>query len=297
MQARAKDFQIRDRTMEKTPKTEHNANNSAGTATLAGEKPPVRSAAPPHSSTLAYAFWASVPVMAGYIVLGFGFGVLLQKAGYSWIWALVMSAAIYAGSMQYVAVDLLSAGASLITAALMTLMVNIRHLFYGITMLRPYQDAGRAKPYLIFALTDETFSLVCSPELPGDADRKKYYLYLSAMNQCYWIFGSVLGAVLGEQLNFNSLGIDFSMTALFTVIFVEQWEQSRNHIPALCGVGISLLCLILFGPSRFLIPSMLLIAAAMFLLRPLMDKDEVLQGRAEPAASEEHRDEGKGVQP
>ncbi len=215
--------------------------------------------------TLKYAFLSSLPVMAGYIVLGIGFGVLLQDKGYGWWWAALMSLTVYAGSMQYVAVDLLAGGASVMAAAMMTLLVNIRHLFYGLTMLDRYSDTGRKKPYLIFSLTDETFSLVCSPQLPQGVDEKKYYFYVSVMNQCYWITGSVIGAAAGAALSFNSAGIDFAMTALFVVIFVEQWEKTRQHLPAVSGVLISALCRLVFGASGFLIPSMVGITAAMFL--------------------------------
>ncbi len=222
--------------------------------------------------TVKYAFRASLPVMAGYIVLGVGFGILLESAGYSWVWAFVMSLAIYAGSMQYVTINLLTGGASFITAALMTLMVNIRHLFYGITMLEKYKDTGASKPYLIFSLTDETFSLVCSPELPEDVSRKKYYLFVSLFNQFYWIAGSVIGAVIGSAAALNTAGIDFSMTALFTVIFIDQWEKAPSCVPALCGLAISALCLFVFGTSSFLIPSMVGITVAMFIMKPFMEK-------------------------
>ncbi len=218
-------------------------------------------------STIRYAFVSSLPVMAGYIVLGTGFGVLLQDKGYNWLWAALMSVTIFAGSMQYVAVDLLSGGATLIAAALMTVLVNIRHLFYGLTMLEKYNDTGWRKPYLIFALTDETFSLVCSPNLPEDVDRKNYYFFLSLMNQCYWITGSIIGAVAGAALSFNSAGIDFAMTALFVVIFVEQWEKTKQHLPALAGVAITVVCRLLFGTESFLIPSMIGILVAMFLIK------------------------------
>lgn len=205
--------------------------------------------------------------MAGYVVLGMGFGILFQSKGYGWWWAMLMSLTVYAGSMQYVAIDLISGGASLITTALMTLMVNIRHLFYGITMLDRYKDAGASKPYLIFALTDETFSLVCSPDLPEKVDEKRYYLLVSLFNQCYWVVGSVVGAILGSALTFDSRGIDFSMTALFVVIFVEQWEKTKNHLAAVVGMVISVVCLLIFGADSFLIPSMIGITAALFLLK------------------------------
>ena len=212
-------------------------------------------------NTLKYAWKASIPVMAGYVVLGIGFGVLLEDKGYGWWWAALMSLTIYAGSMQYVAVDLLAGGATIVSAALM----NIRHVFYGLTMLEKYNAAGREKPYLIFALTDETFSLVCSAQLPEGIDEKKYYLYVSLLNQCYWVVGSVIGAVAGTVIPFSSTGIDFAMTALFVVIFVEQWEKTKQHFPAVSGIVISVLCRIVFGASGFLIPAMIGILAAMLL--------------------------------
>lgn len=217
--------------------------------------------------TIKYSLKASLPVMAGYLVLGAGFGILLESKGYGWWWAAFMSLTIYAGSMQYVAIDLLSAGASLITSAIMTLMVNIRHLFYGITMLEKYKNTGLKKPYLIFALTDETFSLVCSADLPKNIDTNKYYLFVSLFNQCYWVFGSIFGGLIGGAVAFNSAGIDFSMTALFIVIFIEQWEKTKQHLPAITGVVISIICLLIFGTSNFLIPSMIAITIALFIER------------------------------
>lgn len=205
--------------------------------------------------------------MAGYIVLGTGFGILLAGKGYSFWWALLMSLVIYAGSMQYVGVGLLGSGAAVISTALMTLMVNARHLFYGISMLEKYKGTGAMKPYLIFALTDETYSLVCDPKLPEEVNGKWYYFLVSALNQSYWVLGSFLGAFLGNALSFNTTGIDFSMTALFVVIFVEQWESTRNHIPALLGLSISFLCLLAFGADNFLIPAMIGITIGLFLLK------------------------------
>ena len=222
--------------------------------------------------TIRYAFVRSLPIMAGYIVLGLGFGVLLQSKGYGAGWALAMGGLIYAGSMQYVAIDLLAGGASLISAAIMTLMVNARHLFYGISMLERYKDTGAAKPYLIFALTDETYSVVCSGDVPEGVDRKKYYFWVSLFDQLYWVVGCAAGALLGSVLPFDTTGIDFSMTALFLVVMTEQWRAGKDHTPALVGLGVSLICLAIFGSSNFLIPSMLGITAALTLLRSPMEK-------------------------
>ena len=227
------------------------------------------------NKTLLYSFKASLPVMAGYVVLGMGFGILLQSKGYAWWWSLLMSATIYAGSMQYVAIDLLTSAASLITTALMTLLINIRHLFYGISMLKDYKDTGAKKPYLIFSLTDETFSLVCSANLPNGVEKNKYFLFVSLFNQFYWVFGSVLGSIIGSSLPIDFTGIDFAMTALFVVIFVEQWESAKNHTPAIIGLICSVISLIIFGASDFLIPAMILITVSLFIGRKWLDKEGV----------------------
>lgn len=212
-------------------------------------------------NTLKSAFIATIPVLTGYFVLGFGFGIILKSAGYGIFLAFAMSLLIYAGSMQYVAVGLLTGGASVITAALTTLMVNARHLFYGISMLSKYKHTGKRKPYLIFALTDETYSLVCNDTLPvAPEQRTNYYFFVSLLNHAYWIIGSVAGAVAGTLIKFNSEGIDFALTALFLTVFLEQWLTAKKHVPAVIGVVASVLCLIIFGSESFLIPSMLIIA-------------------------------------
>ena len=216
----------------------------------------------------------TMPVMAGYIVLGIGFGVLLKVNGYGLFWALIMSIFIYAGSAQYVGVGLISGGASILTTALTILMVNARHLFYGISMINKYKGAGKKKPYLIFALTDETYSIVCDGEYPEGVDKYKYWFLISLFNQFYWVLGSVLGSVIGSIIKFDSKGIDFSMTALFVTVFVEQWLSTKEHRPALIGIGISVLCLLVFGADRFLIPTMILIVIALFLLRGVIERRE-----------------------
>lgn len=227
---------------------------------------------------LKYAFKHSLPIMAGYIVLGTGFGILLESKGYGIGWALLMSTFIYAGSMQYVAIDLMTGGASLIQAALMTVMVNARHLFYGISMIETYKDMEKYKPYLIFSLTDETYSLVCNANVPKGAEKKKYYFLLSLFNQCYWIIGSIIGSLAGSLIQFNTAGIEFSMTALFVVVFIEQWKSSISHISAMAGVISSVICLFLFGPERFIIPSMIAITVLLTLLKKILCMDKAVNG-------------------
>lgn len=215
------------------------------------------------------AFAASIPVMAGYVVLGIGFGMLLQTRGYGVLWALAMSLFIFAGSMQYVAIDLLSGGISLITTALTTVAVNARHLFYGISMVDKYKEQkGFLRKYFLFwTLTDETYSLVCNEEAAKSGDANSYYFYVSIFDYAYWVTGSVLGSLLGEVFPFSTEGIDFSLTALFLTVFVEQWLTTKNHLAAIVGVAASVLCLFFFGSDRFLIPAMVVIAAALILLR------------------------------
>ena len=213
-------------------------------------------------------FLNTLPVMAGYLFLGTGFGMLLHAKGYGILCSAAMSVFIYAGSMQYLAVDLLSGGAGLITAAVTTLMVNARHLFYGISMIEKYKDCGWRKPYLIFALTDETYSLNCGGAPEDVSDSKTYYFLVSLFNQCYWVSGSILGVLVGSILPVSTEGIDFALTALFVTVFVEQWKSTEDHIPALIGVLSSLICLLLFGAGNFLIPAMVLITLALTLYKP-----------------------------
>lgn len=211
------------------------------------------------------AFVKTLPVMAGYLVLGIGFGILLRGAGFGVWYALAMSVFIYAGSMQYVGVGLLAGGASVLSTMLTTVMVNARHLFYSISMIESYKDAGKYKPYMIFALTDETYSLLCDGKVPDGVNANRYRFLVSLFNHCYWVTGCVLGSLLGAVLPFSAAGIEFSMTALFIASFTEQWLNTRDHVPALTGLLSTLLCLVLFGPDRFLIPAMLLMTLALTL--------------------------------
>lgn len=226
--------------------------------------------------TLKSAFPLTVPVMAGYLFLGMAFGISLQSKGQNFLWALFMSLFIYAGSMQFVAVNLLATGASFLSTALMTLMVNARHLFYGLSMLDKYKDTGKFKPYLIFALTDETYSLTATNSVPEGLHKGVFYFMISLLNQIYWITGSVIGAILGSLISFNPKGIDFVMTALFVTIFLEQWLSTKEHLPAIIGIIITLVFFFLLGPLNFIIPSLLGITIVLSLLKPIIEKRRLL---------------------
>lgn len=201
------------------------------------------------------AFIKTLPIMAGYLVLGMGFGILLKVNGYGLLWALAMSIFIYAGSMQFVGISLISGAVSPVSAAMTTLMVNARHIFYGISMINRYKGAGLKKIYLMTALTDETYSLVCHDD-GKEENVHLYYFLISLLDQFYWVLGSAAGSLLGAVIPFDTTGIDFSMTALFVTVFVDQWLTADKHSPALIGLGVSALCLLIFGSDSFLLPSM-----------------------------------------
>lgn len=213
------------------------------------------------------AFTATIPVLCGYLFIGLAFGVMLRDAGWGTPWAFLSSLTIYAGSGQYLLVSLLASGASVMTVAVMTLLLNCRHIFYGLSFLETFHQMGRSKWYMIFSLTDETYSLLCSLKTPNGVDPNNMRLAVAVLDHIYWIGGSVLGAVVGSMLPFDSTGIDFAMTALFTVIFIEQWISAKCHIPALLGLGAAALALALLGADNFILPAMLAICVMLAALR------------------------------
>ncbi len=212
------------------------------------------------------AFRQSLAIFPGYMVLGTGFGVLMCSKGFNLFHCLAMSVFIYAGSMQYAGVDLLSLPAGIISTAMMTIMVNIRHLFYGVAMISRYQKLQHHKLYDIFALTDETFSIACNADTEG-IDEDSYYFYLSLFNHLYWISGTLIGAILGDILPIDFSGIDFSMTALFIVIVLNQWENHENHLIVIMSFIISVICIVIFGSKDFLIPAMIGIVIMLMVMR------------------------------
>lgn len=210
-----------------------------------------------------FAFLQSVPVMLGYIFLGIAFGLMLQDAGYSFLWAFLASLVIYAGSMEFVLVTLLSGGASLFYSALMTLFINGRHIFYGLSFIEKFRSMGKKYPYMIFSLTDETYSVLCGLRTPDGMNEKTISFLIALFDHCYWIAGSVLGAIIGQLITYDTTGVDFCMTALFVVIVINQWLDSKEHRPAIIGGIIAVLCLVFMGADRFLLPAMTLTAAVL----------------------------------
>lgn len=216
---------------------------------------------------------ASIPTLAGYGVMGIAFGLLMADIGFSPLWAALMGLIIYGGTMQFIAVDLLANSTPLLTVALVTFLVHSRHIFYSISMIDKYKDRGKARPYLFYALTDETYALVNLP-IEEEIDKKKYDLYLSLLNQIYWISGNILGALLGSFSLFNTEGVDFAMTALFIVIFIEQLFTTDEYYPAIVGIVASLFSLFIFGPDNFLLPSMLLIMGSLLIINYIKNKSD-----------------------
>ena len=220
------------------------------------------------------AFPHTIPILTGFLFLGTTYGIYARSSGLSLWYPILMSLTIFAGSMEFVAVDLLRGAFLPLQAFLMTLMVNARHLFYGVSMLERYRNTGWKKPYLIFGLCDESFSINCSARIPEGIDRGWFLFFITLLNQLYWVCGAALGSVFGSFLHFNTQGLGFVMTAMFVVIFLEQWLKEKDHTTSLIGLILPILFLIIFGADRFMIPAMLSILAALTLLRHTLERGE-----------------------
>ena len=207
-------------------------------------------------TALRAAFPATVPVMTGYLCLGLAYGLLMQTKGYGPLWSTLMSAVAFGGSMQYVAITLLTTTFDPLRAFLLSIMVNARHIFYGLSLLEKYKGLGRARIPLIYTLSDETFSLVSSLEPPEGVDRRRYYLYISLLDYGYWVGATCLGGLLGGALTFDTTGLDFALTALFVVLFLEQWKQREARPAGAAGILCASACLAVFGPENMVAASM-----------------------------------------
>lgn len=228
-------------------------------------------------AALVAAFPHTIPILAGFLFLGMTYGIYMRTLGFSIWYPMIMSLTIYAGSMEFVAGNLLLGAFNPLQALMLTLMINARHLFYGISMLDKYKDTGLKKWYLIFGMCDESFSINYTAKIPEGIDRGWFMFFVNLLDQIYWFLGATLGAIFGSLLHFNTEGLDFVMTAMFVVIFMEQWMKDKNHVPALLGLGLSLVCLIVFGTDNFMIPAMIAILLSLTLFRKPLERSNTLK--------------------
>jgi len=219
------------------------------------------------SKTAVFAFKKTIPIIFGYLFLGIGFGIMLQEAGYNALWALFGSLFIYAGSMQYFMVPLLVTGASLLTVAIMTLLINSRHIFYGLGFIDRYRRMGWKYPYMVMSLTDETYVLLSTCKYPEGVDPDKAAFYISLFNHCWWISGSVLGVLIGTLIPFDLTGIDFCMTALFVILLINHIKQVKAFTPVIIGLISAILFLLIMGPDNFIMPSLCFTVLLLALLK------------------------------
>lgn len=229
------------------------------------------------------AFPHTIPVLTGYLFIGMAFGVMIQEKGYNFLWAMLMSILCYAGSGQYLAVNFFVPGISLVQVALMEFMVNIRHIFYGLSLLERFSNAGKKWFYMIFSLTDETYSLYFVTKVPEDVDEDKFLFAIALLDHSYWILGSGIGALLGNIMPFSGEGIDFAMTALFVVIMVEQWMEAKNRRSVVIGIGCALLCRLIFGAEQFILPTMICMMTILLAGRRMFEAEESEQGGVQNA--------------
>ncbi|MED3854988.1 azaleucine resistance protein AzlC [Priestia megaterium] len=221
------------------------------------------------------AFPYTLPILTGFVFLGIAYGIYMHSLGFSAIYPILMSLIIFAGSMEFVAANLLLVTFNPVNALFLTLMVNARHLFYGISMLDTYKGMGKKKFYLIYGLCDESFSINCTVDVPKNVDKGWFMFFVTLLNHCYWGIGAAIGGIFGSLVQFNTEGLEFVMTALFVVIFIEQWMKEKKHHSALVGLGLSTVSLIIFGGNQFIIPAMLMILTVLTFLRKPLEKVEV----------------------
>ena len=218
------------------------------------------------STTLKTAFVKSIPIFCSYVFVSMAYGMMMASAGFPWYDSLLVSLTVYTGAFQFVLITFLSSGASLITIALTALLMNSRQSFYSLTFLKEFKQMGRRKLYMIHTMTDETYAVNCTLDLPKKEKEDTMFL-VALFSRCYWMVGSVLGGILGQIIPFDLTGIDFCMTALFLIIFIDQWEKAKKHTPALTGLGIGIICLLIFGENRFMLPALLIVSALLLLFQ------------------------------
>ena len=218
------------------------------------------------STILKTAFVKSIPIFCSYVFVSMAYGMMMASAGFPWYDSLLVSLTVYTGAFQFVLITFLSSGASLITLALTALLMNSRQSFYSLTFLKEFKQMGRRKLYMIHTMTDETYAVNSTLDLPKKEKEDTMFL-VALFSRCYWMVGSVLGVILGQIITFDLTGIDFCMTALFLIIFIDQWEKAEKHTPALTGLGIGVICLLIFGENRFMLPALLIVSALLLLFQ------------------------------
>lgn len=212
------------------------------------------------------AFVKSLPVMFSYLFIGIAYGMTMEEAGLKWYWSLAVSSVEYTGAFQFVLITFLASGASLLTVALTALLMNSRQSFYALTFLNDFKRMGKRELYMIHTLTDETYAVNCTLGDVPEGERDDTMFVVAILCRFYWIASSALGGIIGQLIPFQLEGIDFCMTALFVIIFIDQWERAERHTPALAGLGIGIACLLIFGASRFMLPALLITSGLLVLL-------------------------------
>ncbi|MST52748.1 azaleucine resistance protein AzlC [Hornefia butyriciproducens] len=220
------------------------------------------------------AFPYTVPIFAGFWFLGLAYGIYMNASGFSFVYPMLMSLLIYGGSLEFVAVEMLLSPFAPLQVLIMTLLIQARHLFYGLSMLEKFKGLGWKKYYLIFGMCDETFSINYTARIPEDVDKGWFMFFVTLLNHLYWFSGATIGGLIGSLLTFNTQGIGFVMTAMFVVIFLEQWLKEKNHASSCIGIGVSILCLIIFGADSFMIPTMIAIIAVLAAFRKPLEQKE-----------------------
>lgn len=223
------------------------------------------------------AFPYTVPIFAGFWFLGLAYGIYMHVSGFSWVYPAVMSAVIFGGSLEFLCVGMLMSPFAPVTTLVVTLAVQARHLFYGIAMLDRFKGTGWMKPYLIFGMCDETFSIIYTADVPEGIDRRWFMFFVTLLNHFYWVSGATIGGLAGSLVTFDTTGLSFVMTALFVVIFMEQWSKERHHWTALVGALASVVCLLVFGPDRFMLPAMACMIVALTAMRRPLEEKRLLQ--------------------
>jgi 4-azaleucine resistance transporter AzlC len=221
------------------------------------------------------AFPHTIPIMAGFLFLGLTYGIYMNVSGFSFVYPMIMSIVIFGGSLEFVTVSMLLSPFAPVQSLIMSLLIQARHLFYGISMLDKFKNMGWKKFYLIYGMCDETFSVIYTAEIPKDVDKGWFMFFVTLLDQIYWVFGATLGGIVGSLINFNIDGISFVMTAMFVVIFMEQWMKEKRHISAYIGLGVAAVCLVVFGSESFMIPTMILIIVFLSVLRKPLEKKEI----------------------